>query len=516
MAGALREVAAAFGVQFDTAALAKGDAAVKSVTARLAALGKQTDALRIAEAQAALAKAQGAKNVDQLAVQKAELQLAQAQLEVERKAEEQAKATASARTARYGAVAAAVTVVAAAIRSFAADVIAEAHELTRTSAALRVKAQYLQQVRGAFQLAGLSADEASATFATFRRNTMGTRQTLDTVIARLERITSPTARAREAIRIFGEHGRQLLPVLHSGAGGLADLRKEFEELGGGLSDEAIASARGLELGLTRFRFAGDAVRSQLATGLLPTLAMLVDAARGATAWFARMLRGTETLRNVLYMLGAVAGFVGLRLLAPFLPAAIAIAAVILVVDDLITMFRGGRSVIGGFIDDLFGVGSAQAVVRAVGDAIAWIEQKALAAGAAITRLLEQMGIIESAEQRIARSDAAIRASFEADQRRRARTRRDTGLAEADTRAQLPAGARLGRTPTASGTIPVAVRLPAAAGARTTTITQTNAPQVHIHGVADPRRAADLAVEEIDRRARAAADAAHPLSPRDES
>ena len=40
-----------------------------------------------------------------------------------------------------------------------------------------------------------------------------------------------------------------------------------------------------------------------------------------------------------------------------------VAAVILIVEDLIVLFNGGESVIGEFIDTLFGLGSAQAVVE---------------------------------------------------------------------------------------------------------------------------------------------------------
>jgi hypothetical protein len=512
VAGALREVAAAFGIQFDTGALTKGDAAVKSVTARIKSLGKEFDALRVREAQAALAKALGAKNVDALAVKKAELNLSQAQLEIEKKtAEEAAEATAR-RGVQIAGATALVFAAAAAVRAFASAILAEAHEITSTSAALRVKAQYLQEVRGAFQLAGLSAEEASATFATFRRNTMGTRQTLDTVIARLERVTSPAARARLAVQYFGEQGRRLLPVLHAGAGGLAELRKEFQELGGGLSDEAIAGARGLELGLTRFRFAGDAVRSQLAAGLLPALTMLVDAARGVTSWVARMLRGTEAVRNVFYLLGAVATALAIKLLLPFLPAAIAVAALVLVVDDLVTMFRGGRSVIGGFIDDLFGVGSAAAVVRTLGAAFEWVEQKALAAGLAIEHALERLGILQSATDRRNQSDAATRASFqrtEADRRAR--------VAAAAARAQLPAGARRASAPAASGTVPVPVPALARAPVQVSrTVVHSRPTQIHIHGATDVPHVVRRVREELRAEARDRADAAHPLPPRDEA
>ena len=50
-----------------------------------------------------------------------------------------------------------------------------------------------------------------------------------------------------AVQLFGDAGLQLLPVLHRGAGGLAELRRETELLGGGLSGESIEAARGFRL-----------------------------------------------------------------------------------------------------------------------------------------------------------------------------------------------------------------------------------------------------------------------------
>jgi hypothetical protein len=49
-------------------------------------------------------------------------------------------------------------------------------------------------------------------------------------------------------------------------------------------------------------------------------------------------------------------------------AAIAIGFVILLVDDLITLFSGGTSIIGSFLDEIFGIGTATELVHNLTDA----------------------------------------------------------------------------------------------------------------------------------------------------
>jgi hypothetical protein len=81
----------------------------------------------------------------------------------------------------------------------------------------------------------------------------------------------------------------------------------------------------------------------------------------------------------------VIGFVLLPVILQILPFfliwAAAIATVVLVVDDLLTLFEGGDSVIGRFLDEMFGIGTAARVAafvqRAWAAFIVWIRTQAI-------------------------------------------------------------------------------------------------------------------------------------------
>lgn len=428
-----------------------------------------------------------------------------------------------------------------AVHAFATSIAAQAHEVRVAATALRVTTDQLQSTRNAFELGGLSAHDAAGAFATFHRTVraaataggegagafyrLGIRlrendrtvrsssAVLDDVAARFERIQNPARRARLATQLFGEAGLQLLPVLHRGAGGLAELRAEFEQLGGGTTPAAIEAARQYEAAMTRWRIVGDAARSQLAIGLLPALTFLVDKVRAVSRWFVQLFQHTHGVRNALGVLAAVG--IGLAaaliiawapVIAPFLAAAVAATALYLIIDDFVTFLEGGRSVIGAFIDELFGPGTAEMVrqhLLMVGQLREAWEGVALA----IHDALAAIGLAESQSPTDRRnaSDAATRASAAAVRARLA----------AQRAAINPA---LNAHATVTGTIPIAASLPgrARAGATQVTTHRTVAPTIHVHGVTNPDAVAARVQQIITRTERDARDADHPLQPRDES
>lgn len=192
-----------------------------------------------------------------------------------------------------------------------------------------------------------------------------TSDVMNDVSVALERIPNPTRRARVAVQLFGESGRRMLDVLHSGPGGLIALRDELAELGGGVTPEATEASRRYTQEMERLKIAQDSLRSILATALLPALSWVVRTVTDVTGWFARMSRGTHVAQIGLALLAAVgvAGALALivawaPVVAPFLLAAGAILQLILLLDDLITFVEGGDSALGRFVDSLFGVGTA--------------------------------------------------------------------------------------------------------------------------------------------------------------
>lgn len=111
--------------------------------------------------------------------------------------------------------------------------------------------------------------------------------------------------------------------------------------------------------------------------VLPYMTKLVHVLTKTVSWFVKMVRGTNLMKAALITLGAVAAGIGIKLLIAFWPVLLpllkiaAIFAVItLIVDDFLTFLDGGNSVIGTFIDKMFGPGSAEDAVRWLKDSFA--------------------------------------------------------------------------------------------------------------------------------------------------
>lgn len=99
-----------------------------------------------------------------------------------------------------------------------------------------------------------------------------------------------------------------------------------------------------------------------------------DFVKGPALWLTRTLGDLlVTMQNVagdtskmgaaLTILGGIMLAVGIPLLLPFIKLALILGAVYLVLEDVWTMFEGGKSVVGDFIDAIGGLGSQQKVVE---------------------------------------------------------------------------------------------------------------------------------------------------------
>jgi hypothetical protein len=76
---------------------------------------------------------------------------------------------------------------------------------------------------------------------------------------------------------------------------------------------------------------------------------------------------TNILKAALIVLGARMLVAWAPALIPMLAVAAALAAIVLVVDEAITLFEGGKTVIGDAIDTMFGKGATQKIVDSVND-----------------------------------------------------------------------------------------------------------------------------------------------------
>lgn len=194
----------------------------------------------------------------------------------------------------------------------------------------------------------------------------------------LARIEDPARRTVVAMRVFGGGAKELGPLLAKTPDELRELARWFVELGGGLSGEQIEAMAQWDTQMSRVRVTITTMRALLAQTLLPVLRAVAAAIGGVVKWLADMQRSFKVLEvggiaavlagflkllPMLRTLGAIDIFRGALGLAKWLAIGAVIAAVAAVIQDIIHMFRGGRSAIAEWIDAWAGLGRVDGWVR---------------------------------------------------------------------------------------------------------------------------------------------------------
>lgn len=310
------------------------------------------------------------------------------------------------------------------LRNFVEEMANAGDELDKTSQRLGLDTDALQAWRHAATLSGVGAEQFNAAISTLQRSALGaatgqaemarnfralgidvrnsegdirsTDEMLLLLADGLHGIEDPTRRAGMAMRILGESGGRLLPLFANGAEGVQAMRAELEALGGGASREFVANSAAFNDQLTRMDLAMFSLKSRLANLLLPAFTRTVTVSTDLISNFTSMVDRSHGLEAALVVLGGAAIAAGVSMSAAWagpilVTAAIALSIgfLILLVDDLITLFSGGRSVIGGFLDEIFGVGTAAEVVQYLTDA--W-EGLTLAIGEAFDAVTRFFGV----------------------------------------------------------------------------------------------------------------------------
>lgn len=234
----------------------------------------------------------------------------------------------------------------------------------------------------------------------------------------IARIENPTRRARLATQVFGEAGRQLIPIFEQGETAINGMRDEVRNLLGGNLQAMEQQSRRVRAEYSRFNLSLEALTNSIVLQLLPSFTWLVQGVssvvRAMKAWTdenniiqAFFTAGIPVLIALFYQLGtAMLAAFGPALLA-IAPYAAAFGVLMFVVDDLIALFNGGGSAIGRFLDALFGVGTAQQVVADLRDAyegfFLWLDNaidtlvRTLQRIPGVGRLLNSLGITGTPE-----------------------------------------------------------------------------------------------------------------------
>jgi len=182
-------------------------------------------------------------------------------------------------------------------------------------------------------------------------------------------MTDETEKTALSFQFFGKTaGPKVLQLFKDGPEGIAKMRAEFEELGGGMGD-FVEQAGEVDDNLHRLDLAWTSAKVKVAAFFLPALNLAIAGLTKASQFLTYLTKNTEVVQAALAVLGAIAAGKAAAVLAawwpvllPFLKFAAILGVVILLVEDLIVAWKGGDSVIGRILDKLWGPGSTRKVV----------------------------------------------------------------------------------------------------------------------------------------------------------
>lgn len=302
-----------------------------------------------------------------------------------------------------------------AIRDVTLEMAEFGDETAKTARQLGVGADQLLAWRFAAERSGVDANQLTTGLRRLQRNIVDAGEGVDTAVRAFRdlgvefrdseggfreiedilpdladgfrELESDTQRSARAQQIFGRAGAQLLPFLEGGSEGIRELQRRFDELGGNLGEDFFSNAEEAQDAMADFELASTAAKASLATELLPALTTIVTSVADLVGWINRTLDRTDFLRNGIRVLGIALGILAtvvgivlapalLSILTLMAPIILTVGILALAIDELITLFSGGDSIIGRFLDAMFGAGTAASIAEAVQaawtDFVAWL------------------------------------------------------------------------------------------------------------------------------------------------
>lgn len=177
-------------------------------------------------------------------------------------------------------------------------------------------------------------------------------QLLGDVGLEIAKIKNPSERAAVAARLLGRQGAMLLPLFAQGEEGLQGFLDKIDELGGGVSEKAMKALAAQSKASKEYDLALLSLKSAIVGEIVPAMTQKVRSLSQVVGWLIKASQNTNTVKAVTLVLGATYAWLGRTALISaaktalvWAPTAIAVALLVLLVDDLITTIQGGDSVI---------------------------------------------------------------------------------------------------------------------------------------------------------------------------
>jgi len=281
-----------------------------------------------------------------------------------------------------------------AVESFFSSSIELGSRINDTANKLGVGTDELQQFQYAAKLSGVNSEEAAMSLGHLNRSigealggnaaaaqsfsevgiaikdaTGKTRPALDVLTDLADHFQAtddPAKKTALAMSILGRSGTALIPVLNQGGAELRRLFGQAGEVGAVLRKDFLEAADKAGDQIDIFKFSLEGLKSRIVLAFLPAI---TDAVAKGTEWAASLsdvVDKSNLAEAALIVLAGIGTYLAVTWALAnieFILTALALLAIWLVVDDILTLFDGGDSVIGDFLDSFYGAGTAAELVR---------------------------------------------------------------------------------------------------------------------------------------------------------
>lgn len=280
------------------------------------------------------------------------------------------------------------------VKEFVMHIADAAEALEMQAQTIGMSTDALQQWHLAAELSGLTAGQLDAAMMRLSRTAGGKggqalaalgvqatdahgkvkpmEELMESVADKISKIDDPTKRAEAATKLFGKTGAKLIPFLSEGKEGIKKMREEMKLLGGGMSEDFIKRAKEMGDNAKRLSFAWDSLKYRVVDLLIPAFEKIIHWLTEGVKWILKLVDTSSTFETILGVLAVAATVAFSAMLGPLGEILLAMAPVIaafLILEDLVTFFRGGDSEFGALLDTLFGDGTAAKVQKWINDAI---------------------------------------------------------------------------------------------------------------------------------------------------
>lgn len=278
--------------------------------------------------------------------------------------------------AAAAAVAGAAAGAAAATFSLVKGVAAAGDAAAKAAGRMGTTAEAVQELKHAAELSGSSIEDVEKAFVRLNKNAQdaadGTRTAVDTFgrlgvsvrdsngnlkdsealfmesAAAIAAMENKTQQAAAAAEVFGKSGTKLLPMLKSGADGIAAMRREARDLGIVLSNDAAATSERFNDTLDRLNKSFEGIKVQVGAALLPAFTKLADVTLGVVRRFLEQVDVSKYMQQgIKFLTEQAVGLLGT--LIEFSPVLAGVATAMRVAVNVQQMFAEGAKVIGKLI-----------------------------------------------------------------------------------------------------------------------------------------------------------------------